>query len=209
MTTVTRFDVFTRPATDDADEREVVRFFEKRKLIGELDVEEIVIEDFEENLNAYLTTAKDGKPLKTGRTVDAAIEFLTTEQEEGEDEEEEREGGSIVPDKYRVLYGAAQNCGDEIALELTAFVTMPRATKKDADGGLDRAKLRAVAEVNGIGDRLANWEDSDLNGGLLRMNTSNILRGMNRRGEEVRIGDRVWPAREVEKKARKSRAKAK
>lgn len=206
MTTITRFDVFTRPATDDADEREVVRFFEKRKLIGEIDADEIVLEDFETALAEFIAAEP--------RSVEEATEFLTTEADEeeeveGEDDEEERDSGSVVPEKYRVIYGAAQNCGDEIALALTAFVTLPRATKKDADGGLDRAKLRAVAEVNGIGDKLADWEDRGLNGGLLRMNTSNVLRGMHRRGEEVTIGDVTWPAREVPKKARKSRAKAK
>lgn len=206
--TITRFDVFTRPATDDADEREVVRFFEKRKLIGELDMEDVArYEEFDADDFAAFVNAQP-------TTVDMALVYLQNEADEeeeveGEDDEEERDSGSVVPEKYRIIYGAAQNCGDQIATALTAFVTLPRATKKDADGGLDRAKLRGVAEVNGLGDKLADWEDRGLNGGLLRMNTSNVLRGMWRRGEEVRIGDQVWPAREVEKKPRKSRAKAK
>lgn len=212
MTIVTRFDLFDRKADEDqgTDERRVLRLFEKRKLVGEFDLEDVTRYgegDFDaDDLKTWLTTGKDGKPLKIGRTVEQAMDYLGAEpgDEEGD---EEREGGSIVPTKYRIIYGADQNCGDEIAKTLTAFVTQPRASRKDVDGGLDRAKLRGVAETNGIGDKLANWEERNLNGGLLRMNTSNVLRGMWRRGEEVVIGDQKWPAREVEKKARKSRAK--
>lgn len=191
---VTRFDVFTR--NDDDGEREVVRLFEKRKLVGEFDVEDCTrypdgID--EEDFTAWLATGKDGKPLKAGRTVTQAMDYLGSEPEDEDAEEEEREPGSVVPEKYRERYGAAQNCGDDIAQALTAFVTAERASKKNPDGGLDRAKLRGVAEANGIGDKLAEWEDRGLNGGLLRMNTSNVLRGMNRRGEGVVIGDHTWP----------------
>lgn len=204
---ITRFNTIVRPATDETDEQEVVRFFEKRSLIGTMPVDEIsdTREDWETQLLEFITKDAKGNPLKVGRTVEAAIKFL--ESDVNDDEEEEREGGSIVPDKYRQQYGTEQNCGDAIAVALTAFVTEPRKSKKNEDGGLDRAKLRAVAEVNGIADKLAIWEDRGLNGGLLRMNTSNVLRGMNRRGEEVTIGSDVWPAREVEKKVRKPRAK--
>lgn len=210
MTNVTRFNTFTRPANEaeGTDEREVVRFFDKRKLVGEFDIEDISRDDWEDALPGFIANTKGGEPRKVPVTLEAVLDFLGEEATE-EDEGEEGEGGSIVPSKYREIYGAAQNCGDEIALALTEYVTEPRKNKKNPDGGLDRAKLRGVAEVNGIGDKLAQWEDNGLNGGLLRMNTSNVLRGMNRRGEEVRIGDRVWAAREVPKKTRKSRAKAK
>lgn len=202
--TITRFNTTVRPATDEADEREVVRFFAKRSLIGETDVEEIVIEDWEAALTAYIAEAP--------RSVEDAIEFLQTEAsdedtEEGDDEDGD-EGGSVVPEEYRRRYGVEQNCGDAIAVALTAYVTLPRANKKDIDGGLDRAKLRGVAEVNGIADRLAGWEDEDLNGGLLRMNVSNVLRGMNRRGEQVTIGEQVWAADPSKMEARKARRAA-
>lgn len=213
--TITRFDFIDRPATEDEDERQVVRFFEKRKLIGEFTViecERYIDDNFDtddfdsDDFRAWIEAAP--------RTVEQAIAYLTEPKdeleadEEGEDDEE-REPGSIVPEKYRILYGSQQNCGDEIALALTAYVTMDRATKKNPDGGLDRAKLRGVAEVNGIGHKLAQWEDRGLNGGLLRMNTSNVLRGMNRRGEKVEIGNTIWEAREVEKPKRKRASKAK
>lgn len=203
---VTRFDTFTRADEENGD-REVVRFFNKRKLVGEFDQDDITREGWEESLPEFIANTKAGEPRKTPVALTAVMDFLG--EEAGDEEDEERDSGSVVPEKYRVIYGAAQNCGDAIALALTAFVTLPRATKKDADGGLDRSKLRAVAEINGLGDKLADWEDRGLNGGLLRMNTSNVLRGMHRRGEEVTIGDVTWPAREVPKKARKSRAKAK
>lgn len=197
---VTRFDVFQR------EEGEVVRLFAKRKLLTEVDladVEEARGEEWEADLREFI----EAKP----RTPEQVLDFLSEEVNAEADEDEEEGGrGSVVPGKYRQLYGAAQNCGDEIALALTAFVTLPRANKKDTDGGLDRARLRAVAEVNGIGDKLAGWEDRGLNGGLLRMNTSNVLRGMNRRGEAVKIGELEWPAdpsKMEERKARRRKAK--
>jgi hypothetical protein len=209
MTTVTRFDVFTRAANEEEglDEREVVRLFEKRKLVGEFETDDIMFDEWEDKLKSFLTETKGGDALKVARTLEATMDFLSRDADE-EDEDEERESGSVVPEKYRLLYGAAQNCGDTVAQVLTDYVTEPRKNKKNPDGGLDRAKLRGVAEVNGISDKLANWEDRGLNGGLLRMNTSNVLRGMVRRGERVQIGDQVWEAREVEKKPRKKKAKA-
>ena len=207
--TITRFNTTTRPATDEADERDVLRFFAKRSLIGEIDLDDVTRygegEEFDAADFAEFLTEGDRKDRP--RTVEQAIAYLTEEASEEGDDEEERESGSVVPEKYRVKYGTEQNCGDEIALALTDFVTEPRKSKKNEDGGLDRAKLRAVAEVNGIGDKLAIWEERGLNGGLLRMNTSNVLRGMNRRGERVEIGLQVWEARDVPKKVRKPRAK--
>lgn len=190
---VTRFDVFER------EEGEVVRLFAKRKLLTEVDLENVVDfkgEDWDNDLREFL---------REERTAEQVLDYLSEEVNEEGDEEEQEGGGSVVPEKYRQLYGAAQNCGDEIALALTAFVTLPRANKKDVDGGLDRARLRAVAEVNGIGDKLAGWEDRELNGGLLRMNTSNVLRGMNRRGEAVKIGELEWPADPAKLEERKAR----
>lgn len=198
---ITRFDIFERAATEENDAFTACRLFAKRSLIGELDVADCVRyeDDFDtEDFKAWI--AKDE------RTVGDAMDYLGEEVNEI-DEEEERDSGSIVPEKYRLIYGAPQNCGDAIAVALSAHVTLPRATKKDADGGLDRAKLYAVAQQNGLIDKYEAWLERDLNGGLLRMNTSNVLRGMNRRGEEVTIGEQVWPAHEVPKKVRKARAK--
>jgi len=212
MTQVTRFDVFARPANEaeGLDEREVVRLFDKRKLVGEFDVEDIVRgtesdADWTEALTQYIKFTKDGKPLAAPRTLEAVVDFLGTDEAE---EEGDEEPGSIVPEKYRVLYGSEQNCGDEVAVALTDYVTTPRTSRKENDGGLDRDKLREVARANGIADRLANWEDRGLNGGCLRMNTANVIRGMVRRGERVEIGQQVWEAREVEKKPRKRKNKA-
>lgn len=207
MTTVTRFNTIVRPATEETEEREVIRLFEKRALVGEVDIDE-AREDWEDALPEFLTNDAKGNPLKAARSLKVVFDFLAAEPGDEEDEEDEDDAPhSIVPEKYRILYGTEQNCGDAIAKTLTAFVTEPRKSKKSPDGGLDRAKLRAVAEENGIGDKLAEWEGRGLNGGLLRMNTSNVLRGMNRRGERVVIGAAEWPAHEVPKKVRKARAK--
>lgn len=206
MTTVTRFNTIARPANEaeGTDEREVVRFFDKRKLVGEFDIEEITRADWEATLPEFMANTKNGKPRVAPVSMEAILDFLSSEDE---DEDGDEAPGSIVPEKYRIIYGAAQNCGDQIAIALTDFVTLPRVNKNNPDGGLDRAKLRAVAEINGIGGKLADWEDRGLNGGLLRMNTSNVLRGMNRRGEQVVIGLQTWEARDVEKKPRKRAAK--
>lgn len=204
---VTRYNTYTRPASEEEglDEREVVRLFEKRKLVGEFEIDDIAREDWEEGLSEMIKAGESSDGRNHYPTLEEVMDFLSSDAED--DEEEEREPGSIVPEKYRIIYGSAQNCGDEIALALTAFVTTERTSKKNPDGGLDRAKLRGVAEENGIGDRLAQWEDNGLNGGLLRMNTSNVLRGMNRRGERVVIGAEVWEAREVAPKAKKTAPK--
>lgn len=202
---VTRFNTTTR--NDDDGEREVVRFFNKRVLVGEFDIEDITCDDWEEALSNFIANTKSGDPRKSPVELTAVLDFLG---EETSGEDEEADSGSIVPEKYRVIYGAAQNCGDEMAIELTGYVTLERASKANPDGGLDRARLREVADANGIADKLAKWEDRGLNGGLLRMNVSNVLRGMLRRGEEVRVSKRVWaanPALAEAKAAKKSRAK--
>ena len=182
---ITRFDIFTR-ADEEMGDREVVRLFAKRKLICEIDLEDVVREEWEEELRAKL-------PMAPGDVLDWLGKEGTDEEE---DEGEEGTGGSIVPQKYREIYGAAQNCGDEMALALTAYVT-------DAEGELILENLREVAAANDIDDRLAKWEYKGLNGGLLRMNTGNVLRGKLRRGEQVAVGTKMWAAREVEKKLRK------
>lgn len=182
-TTITRFDIFTR-IDEEMGDREVVRFFAKRKLITEIDLDDVVREEWEEDLRAKL-------PMEAGDILD-----WLGEESGNEEEEEESEGGSIVPQKYREIYGAAQNCGDEMALALTAYVT-------DVEGELILENLREVAAANDIDDRLAKWEYKGLNGGLLRMNTGNVLRGKLRRGEQVAVGTKMWAAREVEKKPRK------
>lgn len=176
----TRFD--TRETEDGTE----LRIFAKRVKIGAFGTDDIAREDWEDALAEFIAAAP--------RTYSEIEFWLTNEDADEEEYEEDREPGSIVPEKYRVIYGAAQNCGDDVAEVLTAHVTTGRANKKNPDGGLDRAALRGVAEVNGIADKLAGWEDRSLNGGLLRMNTANVLRGMVRRGERVQIGGTVWPA---------------
>jgi hypothetical protein len=189
---VTRFNTFERE-----DVGEVVRLFSKRKLVGELEVADVA-EGKLEMLNDFIAA----KP----RDYASVEDYLITE---GDLEDEEFEaGGSIVPAKYRLKYGVTQRCGDDVAETLSGYVTLPRAGKKDIDGGLDRDRLREVAKANGLEARLDDYEARELNGGLLRMNISNILRGMVRRGERVVIGKRVWETREVAKKPRQRSKKA-
>lgn len=189
--------VVTRVKTRETDDGTEVGLFHKRVKLFAFGADDVV--------DGKLDMVEDFLLAKP-RTSEEVEDYLTTEGDL-EDEEFEAEGGSIVPNKYRLRYGVTQRCGDDVAETLSAFVTLPRAGKKDIDGGLDRARLRAVAEVNGLADRLADYEARELNGGLLRMNISNILRGMVRRGEKVVIGDRTWDAREVEKPKRKRTSK--
>lgn len=173
MTTVTRFDI------RNTSNGNFVRFFNKRKKVGEM---KIVGSFFDED-DAWVNKLQEA--VDKGNNLDNLMSLISGDI----DEEELGDDASMIPTKYRIRYGADQNCGDDIALTLTAFVTTER-TKND--GGLDRAKLRGVAEENGIADRLTEWEHRELNGGLLRMNLSNVLRGMRRRGERVVIGNRTW-----------------
>lgn len=190
---VTRFDI-----RDNEDGTELRLFAKRTKLYG-TDADNFGEID-EEALAAFINE----KP----RTVDQVIAHLESDPD-AEDDGEGEDSGSIVPNKYRLRYGVTQRCGDEVAETLSAYVTLPRAGKKnDIDGGLDRAKLREVAEANGLGERLTAYENGGkdgegLNGGLLRMNISNILRGMVRRGERVVIGDQVWEARSAADKPTK------
>lgn len=186
---ITRFDIFTR-ADEELGDREVVRLFAKRKLICEIDLDDVAREDWEEELRGKL-------PMTPG----AVLDWLGEEENEEDEDEEGAAGGSIVPQKYREIYGAAQNCGDAMALALTNFVT-------NADGDLILENLTQVAIDNDIEYRLAKWVNKGLNGGLLRMNTGNVLRGKLRRGEAVAVGTQMWEAREVEKKPRKRTKKA-
>lgn len=189
--------VVTRVKTRDTEDGTVVGLFHKRSKLFEFGADDISREGWEDDIDAFLLA----KP-RTDKDVEA---FLTSEADgEGEDEEAP---GSIVPEKYRIKYGVTQRCGDDVAETLSGYVTLPRAGKKDIDGGLDRDRLREVANANGLGKKLDDYEARELNGGLLRMNISNILRGMVRRGEKVVIGKKTWPAREVEKTPRKRTAK--
>lgn len=191
--------IVTRVKVRETEDGAVVGLFHKRSKLFEFDAEDASREGWEDEIDAFLIA----KP-RTDKDVEA---FLTTEAGDDEEEEGEGEGGSIVPNKYRLKYGVTQRCGDDVAETLSGYVTLPRAGKKDIDGGLDRARLREVANANGLGAKLDDYEARELNGGLLRMNISNILRGMVRRGEKVVIGSKTWAAREVEKAPRKRTAK--
>lgn len=206
MANVTRFDTFNRPANEaeGLDERVVIRLFDKRKLVGEYDVEDIVRDDWEETLPDFIKTDRNGSPRSIPVSDVEVLDFLGDEY--ADEESEEGVGGSVVPEKYRVLYGSEQNCGDDMAKALTEYVTLGRVSKKSPDGGLDIELLRKVAADNGLSTFLQNWENRGLNGGLLRMNISNMLRRMVRNGERVKVNNTIW---EADPKKVKNKEKAK
>lgn len=133
----------------------------------------------------------EGAKVPTVEGILAALTYPTSETgvkdrlEEGL-EAANRRSGSVIPDAYRYAYGVDQNNGDQMAQAL-----------KDYCGGglkdpLDVAKLEEVVDQNGIRDRFDVWLAKDLNPGMLRMNTGNVLRGKLRKGDVVRVGQQVW-----------------
>ena len=108
---------------------------------------------------------------------------------------------SVVPLTWQRAYQKHEDkamrgtCGDTVAAKLREYTTV--------GGKLHVGRLQAVGLANGF-DPLVRWAGK--NEGMLRMNTSNVLRGMAKRGEAVQ-----WPDDAVAKpatKARKAKAKA-
>lgn len=83
--------------------------------------------------------------------------------------------GDIVPKHFKQRYGAAQNCGDDVASHLV---------------GCEVEDLQFYAEQNGID--FHRWDHC--NRGQLTMNLGNVLRGRIKRGERVVIGGAEWNA---------------
>jgi hypothetical protein len=84
--------------------------------------------------------------------------------------------GSVVLAKYRDQYKQhGGTSGDDLAVRLKKHVAA-------ADGSIDVAKLRALAEANGV------WEAryAKLNAGLARMTCGNKLRALVRRGAKLK-----------------------
>jgi hypothetical protein len=82
---------------------------------------------------------------------------------------------SVVPAKYRDRYEDG-SCGDDVALRLKRHITAD-------DGSVDVAKLKALAQRNGVW--LGSYEK--LNAGLARMIVGNRLRHLARAGTKI-----VW-----------------
>lgn len=102
---------------------------------------------------------------------------------DADDEDEPAESGSIVKPKYRQAYEVFDGtCGDAFAEAFTSAC-------RNGEGEFDIDALRSVASTNGI-DLDARW--GHLNVGQRRMNLSNVLRGMVRRGEKVTVGSQPF-----------------
>lgn len=105
--------------------------------------------------------------------------------EDGEDEgEDDQPVATIVKPKYKAEYAQHDGtCGDRMASAFSKFC-------RNEDGELDLAKLAQVKKANGIA--AVRW--SQLNPGQQRMNASNVLRGMLRRGDDVTVGSEKFKA---------------
>lgn len=117
--------------------------------------------------------------------------------DEGEEDGGEKEESSIVRGRYKKEYGKPAHCGDEMALAFAGFV-------QDEEGGLDLGKLAQVAGANGVD--LKRW--SHLNNGQKRMNLGNVLRGLIRKGTDVKVGSKTFKGEKVEPKAKPAKKKA-
>jgi hypothetical protein len=84
--------------------------------------------------------------------------------------------GSVVPSKYREQYKEhGGSSGDDLAVRLKKHVAAD-------DGSIDLAKLRKLAEANGVWDERYN----KLNAGLARMTCGNKLRALVRHGAKIK-----------------------
>ncbi len=115
------------------------------------------------------------------------LQALLNNVEVGETEDEPKVGASIVPNKYKTIYGKSGNCGDDLASVLTAATT-------DEKGKTTPSKLVEIMSENGLDT--SRWEN--LNIGQRRMNLGNVLRSRLKRGEHVSIAGTEWNTEAVE-----------
>lgn len=109
-------------------------------------------------------------------------EYLeNTTPDDGEDGDDAHDGGGVVPNKYKEKYGSDQNCGDDIALALTAHV------KSQDEKGKSRVDFKALAKVQ-KDHSIDGSRYEHLNPGMQVMNTSNRLRGLYNKGGTIKIG---------------------
>lgn len=122
------------------------------------------------------------KLAKADAMFDELNENPTDETEE--DDEEPKASGSVVANSYRAEYAVNdQTCGDDIADALRAY-----ANKEGKRTSVDYSKIREVGAANGID--IGKW--AHLNNGMIRMNLSNVLRRMIRKGDVVTVGEQTW-----------------
>lgn len=93
--------------------------------------------------------------------------------------------GNIIKSKYRDRYkkNGDYSCGDDIAAELKAYVTVV----KDHKPRVDLTRLKEVAVTNNV------WKDSydNLNPGQRRMTIGNCLRSKFKAGATIDIGGAI------------------
>lgn len=129
--------------------------------------------------------AKVAKPAKAKAKKPAKARDEDGEGEdegEGDEDEEVEAGGSIVKGKYKAQYAENEGIlkgsnGDDMAAALKTFT--------DNDGDMNIDALRRVARDNKI--EFAKYENMK-NNGQKRMIVGNILRGMIRKGKDVKVG---------------------
>lgn len=140
-----------------------------------------------------------------------AEEMEDVEQSEEADEPEEKGGNSAVRPRYKALYKERETktgCSDEMDIAFRALTS-----DKEKDELVE--VLRKIATDNGVDmARFDKWctiknRDGSINVGMVRMNLSNVLRGIHKRGDKVVIGKQKFAADPEKQKERKAKEKAK
>lgn len=130
--------------------------------------------------------AKVAKPAKAKAKKTAKARDEDGEGDEEDEGDEEAVSGSIVKGKYKAKYAENEGIlkgsnGDDMAEALKTFT--------DSDGDMNLDALRRVARDNKV--EFGKYEHMK-NNGQKRMIIGNILRGMIRRGVDVKVGTRTF-----------------
>lgn len=121
----------------------------------------------------------------------------TDEDEDGEDKGKEPK--SVVKAKYKKLYKPTKDRnGQKFADELHDFLF-----PEDGDEEFSVKNFHAVCRDNNIDPK--RWthlknKDGSPNYGMWRMNAGNVLRGLIRKGTDVKVGTKTYKAGSLEQK---------
>lgn len=178
--------------TEPADENVGVEPARNLDLLTEEGFENVL----RDRLAAYLDTNPDADAeaaeLNLIETLEAERSELETKAEAAVAEVPagRTKGSSIVPAKYKEIYGKSGSKNDDLAIALRNFCN-------DDKGKVILDRLHRVMADNGIDT--ARW--SGLNIGQRRMNTGNILRSRAKNGGRVVVGDVVFNEKTDENKS--------
>lgn len=209
----------TRIKSESSNDKEVIKFFDGRQKVGQVDVtgkyDENTLLELVDKLTAkveegpititgklekFCDKVAGQKPAKVEKPKKGKVK-QADEAEEGEEEgeEEDKPESKIFGAKYRIKYGRPQHCGDDIA-EAMNDVTCDEIKGRRV---LLMDELEKVCEANDL-DFKAMCESNKggrlPNNGLIATRVRNILRNRVEMGEYVIIGKEEFNKEEKKKK---------